>query len=83
VEKSYEGPARFANAARERACLSALEDHLPVARIVHVDLDVPRLTLSFVTGAHGQDLIDDGHGDPVEDLAWAEWLIRMHHPEEQ
>jgi aminoglycoside phosphotransferase (APT) family kinase protein len=20
-------------------------------------------------------------GDPVEDLAWAEWLIRMHHPE--
>ncbi len=21
-------------------------------------------------------------GDPVEDLAWSEWIIRMHHPEE-
>jgi len=20
------------------------------------------------------------HGDPVEDLAWAEWIIRTHHP---
>lgn len=20
-------------------------------------------------------------GDPVEDLAWCEWIIRMHHPE--
>jgi aminoglycoside phosphotransferase (APT) family kinase protein len=20
-------------------------------------------------------------GDPVEDLAWCEWIVRMHHPE--
>ena len=61
VEKTYAGPARYGNAARERACLSALVDHLPVAKIVAVDFGHPRLTLGFVPGAHGQDLIEDGH----------------------
>jgi tRNA A-37 threonylcarbamoyl transferase component Bud32 len=143
VEKTYEGPRRFANARRELACVSALGTQLPVAAVIEADLSIPRLALSLVPGAHGQDLIDDGHagpvlrlvgaalhtlqrvpvgtvpgllgegavivhgdfgpqnmlfalnerrvtgildwelahvGDPVEDLAWAEWLIRMHHP---
>ena len=26
----------------------------------------------------GLEFADDG--DPVEDLAWAEWIVKMHHP---
>ncbi len=144
VEKIYDGPDRFENAQRERACLSALAEVLPVARVVGSDPEVPRLNLSVLPGAHGQDLLDGGHaeqvlrlvgltlgtlqavrvddiyglagdgpvivhgdfgpqnmlfdlerdrvtgivdwesahrGRPIEDLAWCEWLIRMHHPE--
>ena len=57
VEKIYDGPRRFANASRERACLSALGDHLSVAKVVDHDLAVPRLALGFLPGRHGQDLI--------------------------
>lgn len=140
VEKVYDGPRRFANASRELACLSALGHHLPLATVVDHDLAIPRLTLAFLPGRHGQDLIDEGHaprvlrlvgetlyalhdlavdaapglvgegsvivhgdfgpqnmlfdldtdrvtgvldwesahiGSPIEDLAWAEWLVRM------
>jgi len=144
VEKVYEGPDRDAHSRAERACLWALAEALPVAGIVDSDPAVPRLNLTVLPGAHGQDLIDAGHaeevlrlvgvtlravqsvpvedipglagdgsvvvhgdfgpqnmlfdlehdrvtgivdwerahrGRPIEDLAWCEWLIRMHHPD--
>ena len=144
VEKTYDGPRRWANSSRELACLLGLADQLPVAVVVDKDLSVPRLILSLLPGRHGQDLIADGHasevlglagealvavqrvspetvpglvgdgsvivhgdfgpqnmlfdlnadcvtgvldwesahiGSPIEDLAWTEWIVRMHHPE--
>jgi aminoglycoside phosphotransferase len=142
VEKRYDGPRASANAARELACLTALDGRLPTATVVEADLSVPRLRMTLLPGEHGQDLIEDGHasqvlrlvgqavatlqqlppdavpdlagdgpvivhgdfgpqnmlfdlgndevsgivdwesahrGDQVEDLAWTEWLVRMHH----
>ena len=142
VEKTYDGPRRWANAGRELVCLSALGGRLPVSVVVHRDLSIPRLTLSLLEGRHGQDLLVEGcavrvlrhvgetlaelqrippdtvpglvgegsvivHGDsgpqnmlfdleadrvtgvvdwesahigsPIEDLAWTEWIVRMHH----
>ena len=61
VEKTYDGPRRWANAGRELACLSALGGRLPVAVVAHRDLSIPRLTLSLLPGRHGQDLLADGH----------------------
>jgi hypothetical protein len=144
VEKTYDGPRRWANASRELTCLVGLAGRLPVAAVVDNDLSVPRLVLSLVPGRHGQDLIGEGHasrvlrltgetlvalqrlstetvpglvgegsvvvhgdfgpqnmhfdldadrvtgvldwesahiGHPLEDLAWTEWIVRMHHPE--
>ncbi|HEX4489911.1 MAG TPA: aminoglycoside phosphotransferase family protein [Acidimicrobiia bacterium] len=144
VEKTYDGPRRWANSARELACLVGLAGQLPVAIVVDQDLSVPRLSLSLLPGRHGQELIDEGHaskvlrlagealvalqgvppdtvpdlvgegsvivhgdfgpqnmlfdlnadrvtgvldwesahiGSPIEDLAWSEWIVRMHHPE--
>ena len=144
VEKTYDGPRRWANSTRELACLVGLAGRLPVAAVVEKDLSVPRLKLSLLPGRHGQDLIAEGHastvlrltgqalvalqrvspdtvgglvgdgsvvvhgdfgpqnmlfdlnadrvtgvldwesahiGSPVEDLAWTEWIVRMHHPE--
>ena len=143
VEKTYDGPRRWDNARRELACLTALARRLPVAVVVRHDLTVPQLHLSALPGRHGQDLIDEGHaepvlrlvgttlaalqalavapvpgldgdgavivhgdfgpqnmlfdlqrdavtgvldwesahiGSPIEDLAWAEWIVRTHHP---
>ncbi|MGO4751459.1 aminoglycoside phosphotransferase family protein, partial [Streptomyces sp. 2MCAF27] len=115
--------------------LARLRGRLPVPP-VHA-ADAGTLTLGFMTGAPGQELLDAGHavevleacgellrrihgadvrgggkvlvhgdygpnnvlldpatfqvtavvdwefahlGDPVEDLAWCEWIVRMHHP---
>jgi Ser/Thr protein kinase RdoA (MazF antagonist) len=144
VEKTYDGPRRWANARRELACLSSLAGRFPVPLVVHHDLSIPRLTLGLLEGRHGQDLLSDGHairvlrlvgetlaalqrirpdtvpglvgegsvivhgdfgpqnmlfdleadrvtgvvdwesahiGSPIEDLAWTEWSVRMHHPD--
>jgi aminoglycoside phosphotransferase len=143
VEKTYVGADGAARARTEAACLAALADRLPVPGVVLADPARARLTLEFLPGEHGQDLIDRGdaplvlrragealaalqrapvpevtgldgdgpvvvHGDfgpqnllvdrdagrvtgvldwefahrgaPVEDLAWAEWIVRTHHP---
>jgi len=143
IEKRYQGPARWANARRELACLTSLEGHLPVPVVLESDLSVPMIVTGALGGRHGQELIDEGHGDqvlhlvgitlrrlqaldpltvpslngsgtvivhgdfgpqnmhfnvaadavvgvfdwesahlgkPVEDLAWAEWIVRTHHP---
>ncbi len=140
VTKSYAGPRAASRAQTERRALTSLVDLLPLPAVVGFDAD--SLMTEFVTGRHGQDLIDDGlaaevlpacgrflqrlhaidpravfadtadgvivhgdfgpnnvlfardqvritavvdwefchPGDPVEDLAWCEWIVRTHHP---
>lgn len=144
VTKSYRGPDAPARCAREAAVLSALAGRLPVPPVLR--RSGASLSLGFLPGVPGQDLIDGGlagqvlracgrmlrriqaiapaqaqvedrhggaavlvhgdygpnntlldaaadevvgvvdwewahAGDPVEDLAWCEWIVRMHHPE--
>jgi aminoglycoside phosphotransferase (APT) family kinase protein len=127
VVKTYTGPLPGDRRAREIAALQALQGRFPVPPIIATDAG--SLTMGFVAGAHGQDLIDAGHaeevlrscgailkrlhdldlihgdfgpnnilfdpktfdvtavldwewartGDPIVDLAWCEWIVRMHH----
>lgn len=143
VDKSYQGPDAALRFARELEMLTALRGRLPVPPVIAVRAST--LTLGFVAGAHGQELIDQGHatqvlaacgrvlrrlhnleagllglgghvagqvlvhgdfgpnnilidlesfavsalldwefahvGDPIEDLAWCEWIVRTHHPD--
>jgi aminoglycoside phosphotransferase len=141
VTKRYRGPDAESRCRREAVTLRALDGRIPVPPVVAV---IERcLTVGFVDGAHGQDLIDAGraegvleacgrmlrvihaispqdvvpgeqgrvlvHGDygpnnvlldpdtlhvvavvdwewthggePIEDLAWCEWIVRAHHRE--
>jgi aminoglycoside phosphotransferase (APT) family kinase protein len=129
VIKTYAGPRAALRAEREYTALAALAGSLPVPAVL--GRAPGTLTLAFVAGAHGQELIDAGyadrvldacgsvlrkihaagfgHGDfgpnntlldpdslevtavldwefssagrvdPVVDLAWCEWIVRMHH----
>ncbi len=143
VDKSYQGPDAMVRLTRERELLATLRGHPPVPPVIATGETT--LTLGFVAGAHGQDLIDQGHaaqvlqscgsllrrlhdldpvqldfddhtegqalvhgdfgpnnvlidprsfavtalldwefahlGDPIEDLAWCEWIVRTHHPD--
>lgn len=130
VVKCYEGPDAEARLRTERTMLRRYKGRLPVPALVRESDS--SLTTRFVTGEHGQDLIEDGRaaevlaacgrllqriqsmparsgkvlvhgdfgpqnllmepetlldwewahlGDPVEDLAWCEWIVRTHHPE--
>jgi hypothetical protein len=143
VDKAYRGPDAALRLARELEMLTALRGHLPVPPVIATPSGA--LTLGFMAGAHGQDLIDQGHaarvlhscggllrrlhgldpgslglggcragqvlvqgdfgpnnvlidpegfavtalldwefahlGDPIEDLAWCEWIVRTHHPD--
>ena len=131
VVKTYAGPDAAARLDREYRVLQLVGDRVPVppvlGRAPHA------LTLGFIAGRHGQDLITAGHAQPVlaacgsvlheihragvghgdfgpqnllldpgtftavavldwefatiplidhvADLAWCEWIVRMHHPE--
>lgn len=127
VVKTYTGPQPAQRRSREIAALQALQGRFPVPPIVSTADE--NLTLGFVAGAHGNDLMDTGnaaavlrscgailrnihelgvvHGDfgphnmlfdpitfdvlavldwewsgigaPILDLAWCEWIVRMHH----
>src|SRR4051794_11250080 len=127
VVKTYTGPRPTERRSREIAALQALQGRFPVPPVIATDHET--LTLGFVAGAHGQDLIDAGHaedvlrscgavlrklhnlgmmhgdfgpnnilldpitfdvtavldwewsgtGEPILDLAWCEWIVRMHH----
>ena len=142
VKKTYQGPDSHLRLAREREILRLLHGRMPVPEIYASRPD--ELTLQFLPGTHGQDLIEQGHarpvlracgrllralhdlsvtglglhaspgqvlvhgdfgpnnvlldpatftvtalldwefahvGDPIEDLAWCEWIIRAHHRE--
>lgn len=142
VTKTYVGPGAADRRAVERRALVALAGRIPVPDVLDDDPD--RLTMAYVPGRHGQDLLDDGFarevlggcglllrrlqeippaamfdalgsadevvvhgdfgpnnvlfapagfavaavldwefchlGDPIEDLAWCEWIVRAHHP---
>jgi aminoglycoside phosphotransferase (APT) family kinase protein len=148
VTKAYQGPDAARRCEHEAAVLRALAGRLPVPPVLATGDGT--LSLGFMQGVHGQELIDAGRaylvlracgqmlrsihaidpalahidrlalggqqlpavlvhgdygpnnvlldpaahevtaivdwewaraGDPVEDLAWCEWIIRMHHPE--
>ena len=142
VTKTYAGPHPAERSAVERRALVALAGRIPVPAVL--DADPGRLTMAYVPGRHGQDLIDAGFagevlgscgrllrrlqevptalvdptgasgrvivhgdfgpnnvlfapdgpavvalldwefchlGDPIEDLAWCEWVVRAHHPD--
>jgi aminoglycoside phosphotransferase len=55
----------------------------PSAVLVHGDYGPNNILLD--PGAHEVTAVVDWEwahaGDPVEDLAWCEWIVRMHHPE--
>lgn len=130
VVKTYAGPRAELRAEREHTALTTLAGRIPVPAVL--GRAPGTLTLAFVGGAHGQDLIAAGHAervlgacgavlrrihaagfghgdfgpnntlfdpgtfrvsavldwefstaercDPVVDLAWCEWIVRMHHP---
>jgi tRNA A-37 threonylcarbamoyl transferase component Bud32 len=130
VIKTYAGPRAELRAEREYAALTSLAGRVPVPAVL--GWAPGTLTIAFVAGAHGQDLIAAGHAvgvlaacggvlhrihaagfghgdfgpnntlldpdslrvtavldwefsgsggvDPVVDLAWCEWIVRMHHP---
>ncbi|NGN68331.1 phosphotransferase [Streptomyces sp. A7024] len=129
VRKTYAGPDAALRHRRERDALRRLTGRLPVPPVL--DETDGTLTLGFLPGTHGQELIDAGHAaevltacgellrrihatgmihgdygpnnilldpsdftvtavldwefahplpDPVEDLAWCEWIVRTHHP---
>ena len=131
VVKTYAGPDAAARLDREYRALQLVGDRVPVPPVLN---RAPHaLTLGFIAGRHGQDLITAGHAQPVlaacgsvlqdihragvghgdfgpqnllldpgtlttvavldweftaiplidtvADLAWCEWIVRMHHPE--
>ena len=63
VVKRYAGPDAALRAAREYAALVALPERVPVPPVL--DHTATTITLGFVTGMHGQDLIMAGHAEPV------------------
>lgn len=130
VIKTYTGPRPEQRRTREIAALRALQGKFPVPPIISSDAET--VTLGFVAGTHGQDLMAAGHaaevlrscgaisrqlhdlgmthGDfgpnnilfdpitfevaavldwewsgvdgPILDLAWCEWIVRMHHSDD-
>lgn len=144
VTKQYTGRDAEARLAHEVAALQTLENVLPLPTILGYDRSRKVLQTRYLSGRHGQELIDEGHastvlyvcgtllqrlqtvppdllrgtvpgsgsvivhgdfgpqnllinpdewtatglldwewvhlGDAIEDLAWAEWIVRTHHP---
>ena len=63
VVKCYQGPGALARSRLEQAMLHALEGQLPVPQIL--DYSDGRLTMTFMNGVHGQELLDAGRADGV------------------
>jgi aminoglycoside phosphotransferase (APT) family kinase protein len=63
VVKRYTGPDAATRAAREYAALVALPGRVPVPPLL--DHTATKITLGFVAGIHGQDLIMAGQAEPV------------------
>ena len=75
VDKTYQGPDAALRFTRELEILTALRGHLPVPPIIAARENT--LTLGFVAGAHGQDLIDQSHAAQVLQ-ACGKLLRRLH-----
>ncbi|MDW6059710.1 phosphotransferase [Streptomyces sp. FXJ1.4098] len=75
VKKTYEGPDAELRLDRERTLLARLRGRPPVPP-VHA-ADAGTLTLGFMTGAPGQELLDAGHA--VEVLEACGKLLRRIH----
>lgn len=63
VVKCYQGPGALARSRLEQAMLHALQGQLPVPQIL--DYSDGRLTMTFMNGVHGQELLDAGRADGV------------------
>jgi aminoglycoside phosphotransferase (APT) family kinase protein len=63
VVKYYEGPGALARSEREHRALRSLRDRVPLPRIM--DAGDGWLTMTFVRGVHGQELLEAGHGTGV------------------
>ena len=69
VVKCYRGPGALARSRLEQAMLHALPGQVPVPQIL--DYSDGCLTMTFMNGIHGQDLLDAGRADgcALRDLA--------------
>jgi aminoglycoside phosphotransferase len=63
VVKCYQGPAAVSRSQREHALLRALQGRVPVPKVL--DFSSECLTMTFMSGTHGQELIEAGHGGGV------------------
>jgi aminoglycoside phosphotransferase len=63
VVKRYQGPGAQARSRRERAVLAALQGRLPVPAVLSAREQ--SLTMAFLPGVHGQELLDAGRGGDV------------------
>jgi aminoglycoside phosphotransferase (APT) family kinase protein len=142
VRKAYDGPDAAERAEAELLALTCLAGVFPVPQLI--DAEPSAVTIAFIEGDHGQDLMDFGHaravlrecgrvlrqlhaldpslispqagdreviqhgdfgpnnllfdrrtasvaavldwefcrvGPAVADIAWCEWIVRMHHPD--
>ncbi|MEU9166574.1 phosphotransferase [Streptomyces sp. NPDC048420] len=74
--KTYEGPDAELRLHRERVLLTGLRGLLPVPPVVAA-ADGATLTLGFVAGTPGQELLDSGHAVQVL-VSCGELLRRLH-----
>jgi aminoglycoside phosphotransferase len=63
VVKCYRGPGALARSRLEQAMLHALQGQVPVPQIL--DYSDGCLTMTFMNGIHGQELLDAGRADGV------------------
>lgn len=63
VVKCYQGPGGLSRAQREHAALRAMQDRIPVPQILASSDEC--LTMTFISGIHGQELLEAGHGSAV------------------
>jgi hypothetical protein len=134
VVKRYLGKDAVERMRTEVDAIRRTAGRVPVPAVVRVEESECVVTFHRLPGRHGQELIDEGHGDrvleaagrtlrslhagsqaptwthgdygpqnllfdratmevtgvldwefarrgdPIDDLAWAEWIVRMHHP---
>jgi aminoglycoside phosphotransferase len=60
VVKCYQDPGALTRLRNERAVLDALQGHVPVPPVL--GSRGACLTMRFMSGTHGQELLDSGHG---------------------
>lgn len=63
VVKSYVGPGASERCQTEQLCLQAFDGLLPVPSLI--DARESEVTMQFLPGRHGQELIDEGHAEAV------------------